>query len=97
MIKNLNERTLEPIGYSALMTDYALKALPHYRHSYISQQGRGYADTTGHRELHVYPKSYALKDKDDPLQQLEFAIKYDGINFSIMSQLFKKLTEDQVA
>ncbi len=69
-----------PIGYKAICEQLKLDTLPHYRTSYIALQGRGKTIIDQHHEIHIYPKTYALANPTDLLAQLEFALKYDGMN-----------------
>jgi len=86
----------KPIGYQAITQILKLKVLPHYRESYIAQQGRGKTIINNHHEIHIYPKSYALKNQNDLLENLEFALKYDGINLEITKALFEKIEKNNV-
>lgn len=79
-----------PVGYTAICQQLGLHTLPHFRESYIAKQGRGKTIIDNHHELHIYPKTYALEKEDDLLAQLEFALKYDGINLEIIKALFEK-------
>jgi len=84
------------IGYTALVDRYDLKVIPHYRSSYLAPKGRGYTEITNHHETHVYPKSYALANPDDPLAHLEFALKYEGVNLEIMGQFFRLIDPNAI-
>jgi len=83
------------IGYQALIEQLNLSVIKHYRKSYISLHGRGHIKINNHYETHVYPNTYALKDPDNPIAQLVFALKYDGVNLEILQAVFNKL-EQQV-
>lgn len=85
-----------PIGYQALIEKLALVTLPHYRESYIASHGRGKTLIENQHEVHIYPKSYALKNENDLLEQLTFALKYDGVNLEIMSAIFNKIEKEQI-
>ncbi len=78
----------QPIGYSALIEKLTLKVNPHHVASYVALQGRGHTDFDQNRQVRVYPKSYALKDPDNVLSHLEFALKHEGINLEIAQELF---------
>jgi Fic family protein len=80
-----------PIGYTAICEQLKLSVLPHYRASYIAKQGRGKTLLTQDREIHIYPKSFALADENDLLAHLEFALKYDGINLEITKAFFEQI------
>jgi Fic family protein len=88
--------TLIAIGYQALLEQFKLSVMPHYRQSYIISQGRGYVDLKNSPEIHVFPKTYALSEPDNPFQQLDFALKYDGINLEILHAVFKHLDSNLV-
>jgi len=84
------------IGYQALINQLELSVIPHYRQSYVTNKGRGYTHFGSPYDIHVYPINYALKDPNDPLQQIEFAIKYDGINLEILLAVFKKIDVKEI-
>jgi Fic family protein len=84
------------IGYQALIEQLELSVIPHYRRSYVTNKGRGYTHFGMPYDIHVYPINYALKDPNDSLQQIEFAIKYDGINLEILLAVFKKLDVKEI-
>src|SRR5437868_5433301 len=86
----------KPIGYQAITETLGLNTVPHYRKSYILAQGRGKTIIDGNHEIHIYPKTYALKNEDDLLEHLEFALKYDGINLEIIKALFARIAEPMV-
>lgn len=85
-----------PVGYKAIIDKLKLHTLPHYRESYIARQGRGKTIIDNHHEIHIYPKTYALKNENDLLEHLEFAIKYDGINFEIIKAFFEKTEKNDI-
>ena len=85
-----------PVGYKAICEQLRLNTLSNYRESYIAKQGRGKTIIEQHREIHIYPKSYALQNEDDLLANLEFALKYDGINLEIIKALFEKIEKNKI-
>lgn len=87
----------EPIGYSAIIEQFNLSVIPHYRQSYVSSNSQRYTHINDkHQETHIYPKKYAVKDPKNPFHQLEFALKYDGVNLEILLALFKRLDITEV-
>jgi hypothetical protein len=84
------------IGYKAISEKLNLCTLPHYRDSYVAKQGRGKAIINNHHEIHIYPKSYALQNDDDLFSHLEFALKYDGINLSIIKKFFENIEKNKI-
>jgi Fic family protein len=98
MIK-IHERSLMnkiPVGYKAISERLRLQTLPHYRESYIALRGRGKVIIDGYHETHIYPKTYALKNEHDLLENLEFALKHDGINLEIINALFEQIEKHNV-
>lgn len=85
-----------PVGYNAICKKLKINALPHYRESYIAQKGRGKTIIDNHHEIHIYPNSYALKNANDLLENLEFALKYDGINLEIIKAFFEKTEKNNI-
>lgn len=80
-----------PVGYQAMIQQFDLKVAPHYRASYVKLQGAAENKMLGDQQIHDYPKNYALKNPSDPFEQLEFALKYDGVNLAILLQFFKAI------
>ncbi len=85
-----------PIGYKAIQEKLQLNTLPHYRESYIATHGRGRVIIDNDHEIHIYPKSYALKNAEDLFANLEFALKYDGINLEIIKAFFEKMNKSNI-
>lgn len=88
---------LEPVGYIFLIQKFNLQVLPPYRSTYISQMGRGASHSVGNEVRVILPKSYALDNSEDVLQQLEFALKHEGINLEIIACCFRQISPTTVA
>lgn len=84
------------IGYKAICEKLSLIVIPHFRDSYIAKHGRGLSILNNHHEIHIYPKTYALKNENDLFENLEFALKYDGVNFEIIKAFFEKIEKKKV-
>ncbi len=84
------------VGYQALLEILQLKAMPHYRASYIKYKGKPRSILANSQEIHEYSKSYAPKDLQDVFGQLKFALKYDGINLDVLALVFQKLDKDSL-
>lgn len=80
-----------PVGYAAIIEQFNLSVIPPYRLSYVTAQGRGQTQIHDHQETHIYPKNYAVKNEKNIFDQLEFALKYDGVNLEILQAVFEKL------
>lgn len=89
MAKRENE--VIPVGYSALLQLFAIEALPHYRTSYILAHGTPFSERNNHEESHYYRRAYFSQDLQNPINHLEFALKYDGLNLEILLGVFKKI------
>lgn len=93
MKKNPSNR----IGYSLLTEALSIRAIPNFRESLINATGENakhYPD--GEVTTTTYPKSYAIKTKSSLCQHIEFALKYEGINLPILSQVFKAMPQSEV-
>ena len=86
MIKTV-EHKLQPAGYQALIEQNGLKVFPHFRVSYVTTRGQGSSQVVSGIEKHIYPKSYI--PENTLTGQLEFALKYDGINLEILKAIFQ--------
>lgn len=95
-MSEINRIINRPIGYNALIKLFNLSVIPHFRSSYVTTHGRGFIRIDNHQETHIYPKSYELKDPDNPLSQIEFALKYDGMNLEILEAVFKKIKPHEI-
>ena len=80
---------MEKVGYSALVDQYGLRTLPHYRTSEISGAARGHQLV----ETAAPPAHYRFETRYRPeptlAGQLEFALKYEGVNLEILDALFE--------
>jgi hypothetical protein len=74
-----------PMGYQALTNQLKLKTLPHHRTSFVKLSGQPVTKLNNRHEIHEYLKSYAIENPEDPFAQLEFALKYDGVNLEILN------------
>ena len=80
---------MQAVGYLALKKAYDLFDIPHHVTSYIVQGARR---TVGDQEF--YPPVY--QPEDSLAGQLEFALKYEGINLAILSALFHVVDEAEL-
>ena len=85
-----------PVGYTAICKILGISVIPHYRESYIARKGRGKIIIQNDHEIHLYPKSYSLTDEKSVLANLEFALKYDGVNLEIIKITFENLGKKKV-
>ncbi len=85
------------VGYSLLIDQFNLKVIPHYRSSCIKTQATTSTTLQDLYEIHEYPKNYALPISATSFDQLEFALKYDGVNLEILDQFFKIVDASELA
>lgn len=86
----------ESIGYKALVDQYNLCVIPHFRWSYIIQKGsrRALLDQSPH--IYLYDQGYALDNPHHDFEQLTFALKHEGLNLEIITAFFGHISADQV-
>ncbi len=84
------------VGYEALIKHYQLDVVPNWHRSYISvehQTHHVYKEADGSiRE--IYPARY--RPGESVGEQLEFALKYDGVNLSILSEIFAAIDTNEL-
>lgn len=84
------------LGYRALVDLYHLKVIPHYRWSYAVEQGRKKMIMEDGIEIHLYPREYLGQMPSTALQQLEFALKHEGLNLGIILAFFNKISTNDL-
>jgi len=86
---------MEKAGYSALVDQFNLRCLPHYRTSEISGAARGQQLV----ETPAPPAHFRFETRYRPeptlAGQLEFALKYEGVNLEILDALFEITGPDE--
>lgn len=80
---------MEKAGYSALVERYRLTTLPHFRTSEISGAARGQqlVQTAGPAAHYRFESRY--RPEPTLAGQLEFALKYEGVNLEILDAVFE--------
>jgi len=81
-------------GYGALIERYQLDVIPHWHSSFVAEERQVHRiekDTYTIREY--YPKRYWSGEGIG--EQLEFALKYDGINLAILFSIFQVMDRDE--
>ncbi len=86
----------QPAGYEALIKRYDLDVIPHWHRSFVALQKQ-----THHLEkepdgtvYEIYPAKY--KTGDSVGEQLEFALKYDGVNLGILAKVFQRSDTEEL-
>jgi hypothetical protein len=87
------ERRLEPAGYARLLKDFDLACLPPHHVSYVASWE--HRKTTTARDGRVeddYPPAYT--PGEGLVAQLEFALKYDGLDLGVFRSFFEAVDRD---
>ncbi len=94
MSKNNDNNSLDrPAGYSELIKRYKLDVIPHWHISLVATSGIHRIDSSEGIVKEVYPPIYWPGESLGA--HLEFSLKYDGINLSILASLFEKIKEEE--
>lgn len=91
---DINDFDLRPAGYEYLMRKFDLIGMPNWHRSSVSTTGIYYSNI--HEEFvdQVFRTQYWPGEKVG--HHLEFALKYDGVNLSLLTQLFEKISSDEL-
>jgi hypothetical protein len=86
----------ESLGYRALVELFNITCAPHYRWSYASPkwEKREVRFDDQNLSIHLYPPSYRLEK--NPFAHLEFALKHEGCNLTILKKTFEELSPEDV-
>ena len=86
MVENdQDQSTCRPAGYAALIERYDLDVIPNWHKSLVTASGIHRIDSIGGVIEEIYPPKYWPGDTLG--DHLEFALKYDGTNLAILSNL----------
>jgi uncharacterized protein YggL (DUF469 family) len=83
----MNGHELKTAGYIYLIEKYGLKVIPPYHLSYVSDSSYSKKEFKDGSVVEVFSKKY-LPD-DTALSNLEFALKYDGVDLGVISAFFE--------
>ena len=78
-------------GYAALIEQYGLDVIPNWHKSLVATSGIHRINSRESIIEEVYPLKYWPGEQLG--DQLEFALKYDGINLGILASLFENMDE----
>lgn len=81
-------------GYAFLIERYQLNVLPNWHTSCVSQTGTLRSTRKDRQAESIYPQSYWPGDAMG--DHLEFALKYDGVNLAILSDLFAVVEAEEL-
>lgn len=86
---------MEKAGYTALVDQFELRCLPHYRTSEISGAARGQQLVETSPTVH-YRFETRYRPEATLAGHLEFALKYEGVNLEILDALFEVTGQDEI-
>lgn len=78
-----------PAGYSRMIHDHALQVLPRTRLTFISEKAVRREEHVDGRTQVILPPQY--NPGDGLGEQLEFALKHEGVDLEVLSALFRAL------
>jgi hypothetical protein len=79
----------EPVGYSRVIADFQLAVLPPHHLSFLAARGGKKERIEDGRAIVIYPPGYSPGSEIG--EQLEFALKYEGINLDVLAALFRRV------
>ncbi len=82
-------KTPRRAGYAALIEMLDLDVIPNWHQSRVAATSMHRVDATGDIVQETYPEAYWPGDTVG--DHLEFALKYDGTNLSILAEVFRKV------
>ncbi len=85
---------MKPIGYTFLIDSFSLNVLPPYKKSFLTTKAIRSKEITPDGEEEYFPMKFLSADTWQ--QHLLFAIKYEGINPSILKALFLVVNVDEL-
>lgn len=84
-----------PAGYLALVERFHLEVIPNWHQSYVAESGLREKVVSDGGIEETFPASYW--PGDGLVEQLIFALKYDGANLGILAALFAVVDPDELA
>jgi len=86
---------LQPIGYKALIERFKIESLPNWHYSFLSIENHTHKIEKNNDIIYeIFPKKYAIEDK--ALNHLEFALKYDGVNLTLLTLIFEHIDKKEL-
>ncbi len=85
---------LRPAGYAHLRQKYDITGIPNWHTSSVSSTGTHRSQVQDGAIEEIYPVKYWPGDKVG--DHLEFALKYDGVNLSILKQIFETVPQTEI-
>ena len=86
---------VQSIGYKALIKKFNLDTMPHWHYSSVSDNYTHKVVEKSDHTHEIYPKKYAIEESE--IAHLEFALKYDGVNLTLLTQIFEQIDEKELS
>jgi hypothetical protein len=83
-----------PAGYARLILDYRLAVMPPARLTFIAHRGARRERSENHQLIVILPANYA--PGAELVEQLEFALRYDGVSLEVLSAFFRRVDLDSL-
>lgn len=90
----INLPSPRPAGYAFLSDKYEISGIPNWHISYVATNTTHHVERQAGFVKETYPEKYWPGDSIG--DQLEFALKYDGVNLSLLKQIFSAIPSEDV-
>ena len=90
-----NLKDVRPAGYTYLLENLGLNGIPTWHQSSVSHLSINHTQIEDNRVHDIFRAQHW--PGDTLCEHLEFALKYDGINLALLSQIFEHLSAQQLA
>ncbi len=90
----INDFEYSPAGYTYILDKLELTGIPNWHTSFVSSYGIRKSTVQDRVIEDIYPLQYWPGDAIG--DHLEFALKYDGTNLSLLSQIFAHVKQEQL-
>jgi hypothetical protein len=87
---------MDPVGYTWLRQKFGLLKSELEHESYLGSRASLTHQKNG-RKTETFLRQYAPRSFEDPLEHVEFGLKYDGVELAFLREVFGRLTPDRVA
>ena len=84
-----------PAGYAYLLDMFGLTGMHHWHTSFVSSSGSLRSKVLDGTAYDIYPKRYWPGETVG--DHFEFALKYDGINLSLLAQIFEHVSREEIS
>ena len=90
----INIYDFRPAGYTYLLEKLELAGMPNWHRSSVSTTGIHYSEIQGRFINEIFRTQYWPGDKVG--DQLEFALKYDGVNLGLLAHIFEHVPQEEL-